>query len=164
MMAWLWLAAPAAVATQSPPNVRNDRYEPRVGEEMEEQTASGTFDVKLTPVEQNGNPIGAMSIDKTFHGDHEGKSSGQMLAVRTDVPGSAGYVAMERVDGTLAGRSGTFALQHSGTMNKGAQSLSVTVVADSGTGDLIGLTGTMTIVVEGGRHDYTFKYSLPSRR
>lgn len=130
---------------------------------MTEQTASGTFDVKLTPIEANGNPIGAMLIDKTFHGDLKAKSLGQMLAVRTDVPGSAGYVAMERVTGALAGRTGTFALQHSGTMDKGAQSLSVTVVPDSGTGGLAGLTGTMNIVIEGGRHDYTFRYSLPSR-
>lgn len=129
---------------------------------MTEQSASGTFDVKLTPVETDGNPIGAMLIDKTFHGDLEGKSTGQMLAVRTDIPGSAGYVAMERVEGTLSGRTGTFALQHSGSMNKGAQSLSITVVPDSGTGGLTGLIGTMNIVIEDGRHDYTFKYSLPS--
>lgn len=130
---------------------------------MAEQSASGTFDVKLTPVEASGNPIGAMSIDKTFHGDLEGKSLGQMLAVRTAVSGSAGYVAMERFDGTLAGRTGTFALQHSGTMDKGAQSLSVIVVPDSGTGDLAGLTGSMNIVAGGGRHDYILKYLLPSR-
>lgn len=130
---------------------------------MTEQSASGTFDVKLTPVEASGSPIGAMLIDKTFHGDLEGKSLGQMLAVRTAVSGSAGYVAMERVDGTLDGRRGTFALQHSGTMDKGAQSLSVTVVPDSGTADLAGLTGTMNIAIEGGRHEYTFRYSLPSR-
>ena len=130
---------------------------------MTEQSASGTFEVKITPVEGGDNPIGVMVIDKTFHGDLEGKSAGQMLAVRTAVPGSAGYVAMERVEGRLAGRTGSFALQHSGTMDKGAQSLSVTVVPDSGTGDLAGLTGTMNIVIDGGRHDYTFRYSLPTR-
>jgi hypothetical protein len=129
---------------------------------MKQQSASGTFDVKLKLLEPNGSPIGAMSIDKTFHGGLKGKSLGQMLAVRPDVPGSAGYVAMERVDGTLDGRRGTFALQHSGTMQKGAQSLSITVVPDSGTGELTGLTGAMNIVIESGRHEYTFEYSLPS--
>ena len=130
---------------------------------MTEHSATGTFDVKLKPIEMEGNPIGAMSIDKTFHGDLDGTSLGQMLAVRTSVTGSAGYVAMERVNGALAGRKGTFALQHSGTMNKGSPSLSVTVVPDSGTEELTGITGTMTIVIDGGRHDYTFLYSLPAR-
>jgi len=102
-----------------------------------------------------------MAIAKTFHGDLEGSSTGQMLAVRTAVADSAGYVAMERVTGTLGGHTGTFALQHSGSMNKGAQSLSVTVVPDSGTAGLAGLTGAMDIKIEGGNHFYTFRYSLP---
>lgn len=128
---------------------------------MTKRVAMGTFDVKLTPVEADGNPIGAMLIDKTFHGDLEGKSSGRMLAFRTDVSGSAGYVAMERVEASLAGQTGGFALQHSGTMNKGVASLSVSVVPDSATGALIGLEGLMEIVVESDRHDYKFTYSLP---
>lgn len=130
---------------------------------MTETTATGTFDVTLTPVGAAGDPVGAMSIDKTFRGELEGRSRGTMLAVRTAVAGSAGYVAMELVEGTLAGRAGTFALQHSGTMDRGAASLSVTVVPDSATGELAGLTGTMDIVIEDGRHDYGFRYTLPDR-
>ena len=100
--------------------------------------ASGTFDVKLIPqaLEENvGDPsVGRLSIDKQFHGDLEATSKGQMLAAGTDVADSAGYVALERVVGTLHGRSGTFALQHSGTMTRGAPTLLITVVPDSGTG------------------------------
>jgi hypothetical protein len=102
-----------------------------------------------------------MALDKQFHGDLEGTSKGQMLAVRSDVEGSAGYVAIERVTGTLKGRTGTFALQHSGIMNRGAPSLSITVIPDSGTGQLTGIAGTMTIDIAGGKHSYTFEYTLP---
>ncbi len=126
--------------------------------------ASGTFEVKLNPQvsdDKVGDPsVGRMSIDKQFHGDLEGTSKGQMLAVRTDVEGSAGYVAMERVTGTLHGHSGTFALQHSGTMTRGAQKLTVTVVPDSGTGELVGLVGKMTIDIVDGKHFYGFEYTL----
>ncbi len=129
--------------------------------------ASGTFEVKLNPQAPDddvGDPtVGRMSIDKQFHGDLEATSKGQMLAVRTDVEGSAGYVAMERVAGTLHGRSGAFTLQHSGTMTRGAQQLSVTVVPDSGTGELIGLAGKMTIDIVDGKHFYGFKYTLAER-
>ena len=128
---------------------------------MADVQATGTFDVKLTPVGPPDAPIGGMAIAKTFHGDLDGTSTGQMLAVRTPVKGSAGYVAMERVTATLAGRHGTFALQHSGSMDKGAQSLSVTVVPDSGTEGLSGLTGSMEIKIESGQHFYIFRYSLP---
>lgn len=125
--------------------------------------ASGTFEVKVTPQapDENGEPsVGRLSLDKQFHGDLEGTSKGQMLAVRSDVEGSAGYVAMERVAGTLAGRRGTFALQHSGTMNRGAPTLVISVVPDSGTGQLAGLAGTMTIDIVEGKHLYTFDYTL----
>lgn len=122
--------------------------------------ATGTFQVQLAP-QETAAPIGRMSIDKQFHGDLEGTSKGEMLAVRTEVEGSAGYVALEQVTGTLAGRSGTFYLQHTGTMDRGAPSLSVTVVPDSGTGGLAGLTGRMNIIIEGGRHAYEFDYTLP---
>ncbi|MDT7602222.1 MAG: hypothetical protein QOF61_219 [Acidobacteriota bacterium] len=125
--------------------------------------ASGTFEVKLAPQvdDKVGDPtVGRMSIDKQFHGNLEATSKGQMLAVTTDVKGSAGYVAMERVDGTLDGRSGTFALQHSGTMTRGAAQLSVAVVPDSGTGQLIGLAGKMTINIVEGKHFYEFEYTL----
>ncbi|HEU0297950.1 MAG TPA: DUF3224 domain-containing protein [Longimicrobium sp.] len=123
--------------------------------------ASGTFEVKLTPLDSEGVPA-RMSIDKQFHGDIQGASKGQMLAAMTGVEGSAGYVAMELVTGTLAGRSGTFVLQHSGTMNRGAPSLTITVVPDSGTGELAGLEGTMTIEIVNGQHSYELEYTLPA--
>ena len=130
--------------------------------------ASGTFEVKLNPQapdDEVGDPtVARMSIIKQFHGDLEATSKGQMLAVRTDVEGSAGYVAMERVTGTLHGRSGAFTLQHSGTMTRGAQQLSVTVVPDSGTGELVGLAGTMTIDIVDGKHFYHFDYTLAKPR
>lgn len=129
-------------------------------------TASGTFEVKLKPqVDENvGDPtVGRMSIDKQFHGDLEAASKGQMLAVQGDVKGSAGYVAMERVTGALAGHQGTFALQHTGTMMRGAPELSVSVVPDSGTGELAGLSGKMTIKIADGKHFYEFEYVLPLR-
>src|SRR3989442_7214738 len=125
--------------------------------------ASGTFEVKLNPQvdDKVGDPtVTRMSVDKQFHGDLEATSKGQMLAAGTDVPGSAGYVAMERVSGKLRGQSGTFALQHSGTMTRGAAQLSVTVVPDSGTGDLVGLTGKMAIKIVDGKHLYDFEYTL----
>lgn len=125
--------------------------------------ASGTFEVKLNPQadEHVDEPtVGRMSIEKEFRGDLEGTSRGQMLAVMTDVKGSAGYVAMERVSGTLDGRSGTFALQHSGTMTRGEARLDVTVVPDSGTGQLTGLSGKMSINIAGGQHSYDFEYTL----
>jgi hypothetical protein len=126
-------------------------------------TASGTFEVKLKPQtdENVGDPtVARMSIEKQFHGDLEGTSKGQMLAVQGDVKGSAGYVAMERVSGALAGQAGTFALQHTGTMNRGVPELSVTVVPDSGTGELKGLSGMLTIKIADGQHSYVFEYTL----
>lgn len=126
-----------------------------------EGSATGIFDVKLTPNSAPDAPIGGMAISKTFHGDLDGASVGQMLAVRTAVDGSAGYVAMERVTAALDGKHGSFTLQHSGSMNKGALSLSVTVVPDSGTDGLAGLAGSMEIKIEGGQHFYIFRYSLP---
>jgi hypothetical protein len=126
--------------------------------------ASGTFDVKLTPQTPDDKSAGAtvsrMSIDKQFHGDLEATSKGEMLAVGTAVQGSAGYVAMEQVAGTLNGRSGAFALQHTGTMTRGTPQLSVTVVPDSGTGQLVGLAGKMTIKIVEGKHFYDFEYTL----
>ena len=126
--------------------------------------ASGEFDVKLLPqaAEEGFPEPGRLMLDKVFRGDLEATSRGQMLAIRTAIEGSAGYVAMERVNGALAGREGTFALQHSGTMDRGRPSLSVTVVPDSGTGDLIGLSGRMDIIIEGGKHFYSFDYSFAS--
>lgn len=127
-----------------------------------ESEAVGTFEVKLDPVPAGDRPIGSMLIDKIFHGDLEGRSIGQMLAFRSEVEGSAGYVAMERVTATLDGRHGSFTLQHSGLMDKGDHSLTVVVVPDSATDDLAGLTGSMIITVSPGTHDYRFHYTLPA--
>ena len=126
--------------------------------------ASGSFDVKLNPQPPDDSALGRLTIDKTFRGDLEGTSKGQMLAASTDVPGSAGYVAMERVTGTLAGRSGAFVLQHTGTMTRGDAELSVTVVPDSGTEQLTGLTGRMTIDIVDKKHFYKFDYTIPESR
>jgi len=129
--------------------------------------ASGTFDVKLkpqTPEDRVGDTtVGRMSIDKQFHGDLEGTSKGQMLSVMGEAKGSAGYVAMERVKGTLHGHTGTFALQHNGTMTRGTPGLIITVVPDSGTDQLVGLAGTMTINIVDGKHFYEFEYTLARR-
>ena len=125
--------------------------------------ASGTFEVKLSPQvdgEAGGAGLGRMLIDKRFAGDLEATSKGQMLAARGGVEGSAGYVALEQVAGKLGGRAGSFVLQHTGTMRRGAQQLSVTVVPDSGTGELEGLAGRMEIVIAEGRHSYEFDYTL----
>ena len=127
-------------------------------------TASGTFDVKLTPqplTDATADPLlGRLSLDKQFHGDLVATSRGEMLAARTPVSGSAGYVAIEQVTGALHGRQGGFVLQHSGTMTRGVQQLTITVVPDSGTGALAGLSGTMTIRIADGKHFYEFTYML----
>lgn len=127
--------------------------------------ARGTFDVKMTPQPAQDDvgdaSIGRMALDKAFHGDIEATGKGQMLAAGTDVAGSAGYVALERVSGSVHGRRGTFALQHSGTMDRGAAQLSIAVVPDSGTGELTGLAGTLAIAMAEGRHSYDFEYTLP---
>lgn len=123
--------------------------------------ASGAFDVKLTPQATEDDALGRMSLDKQFHGDLEATSKGEMLSAMGGVQGSAGYVAIEKVTGTLKGRSGTFVLQHSGTMTRGTPQLTITVVPDSGTGQLEGLAGTMTIEIADGKHSYGFEYTLP---
>jgi hypothetical protein len=122
--------------------------------------AKGPFDVKLSPQAADDATLGRMSIDKQLHGDLEGSSKGQMLTAGTSVTGSAGYVAIERVAGTLHGRSGTFVLQHSGTMTRGAPQLTITVVPDSGTDQLVGLAGAMTITITDGKHFYEFEYTI----
>lgn len=123
--------------------------------------AHGTFEVDLRPVGGNDGPIAVMSIDKTFAGDLQGSSVGQMLAFRTPVQGSAGYVAMERVTATLAGRQGGFTLQHTGLMTRGTPELRVVVVPDSGSDGLLDLDGTLEITISEGRHAYRLLYSLP---
>jgi len=129
------------------------------------QVAKGEFVVKLLPLGMEGlvgDPkLGRLSINKSISGDLVATTVGQMLSAMTDVKGSAGYVAIEKVDGVLHGKAGTFVLQHAGTMNQGNPSLAVTVVPDSGTGELAGLAGEFHIVIAGGKHSYEFKYTLP---
>jgi hypothetical protein len=126
--------------------------------------ASGNFDVKLNPLPTSdtteGSPLVRMSIDKQFQGDLAAVSKGEMLAAGTAVKTSAGYVAIERVIGTLHGRNGSFVLQHSSTMTRGVPHQSIMVVPDSGTGELEGLAGTMVITISGGKHLYDFDYTL----
>jgi hypothetical protein len=161
------MAAAISVMLGSPAYVeRASMSSPMKPNETAALKAAGTFDVKLAAQDdKTGEPLlGRMSIDKQFRGDLEGTSKGQMLTAMTDVKGSAGYVAIEKVAGTLHGRSGTFALQHSGTMDRGTQSLAISVVPDSGTGQLTGLAGTMRIIIAEGKHSYEFDYRLEDRR
>ena len=126
--------------------------------------ATGTFDVKITPIASDtpaeGSPLGRMSLEKKFHGDIDATSSGEMLTAGTAIRNSAGYVAIERVTGTVHGRKGTFALQHNATMTRGEGELNIIVVPDSGTGELTGISGSLAIEITGGRHDYTFDYTI----
>ena len=125
----------------------------------------GPFEVDLKPMDSytdgsDGNSLGRMSIDKTFSGELSGTSKGQMLTAMTDVDGSAGYVAIEQVVGEISGKKGSFVLQHFGTMSRGSDRLILEVVADSGTGELKGLSGEMKIIREGGKHFYEFDFDL----
>ena len=127
--------------------------------------ATGTFDVKITPqasdLAPEGPNLGRMSIDKQYHGDLEATAKGEMItAAGIAVKESAAYSAVERVSGSLGGKKGTFALQHTGIMTRGTPSLNITVVPDSGTGELAGLTGKMDIIIEGKQHSYVFEYQL----
>jgi hypothetical protein len=125
--------------------------------------ASGTFAVKVTPQapeEGDTSGIGRLLLDKQFEGDLEATSKGQMLAISSAIEGSAGYVAMEQVTGTLHGKTGAFALQHFGKMTRGTPELNVMVVPDSGTGDLEGLSGRLQIIIADGSHSYEFEYEL----
>jgi len=131
--------------------------------EQKMMRASGTFEVKLVPVGNDSTPegpnLGRMSIDKTFQGDFDGVGKGEMItAMSAAVKESAAYSAVERLTGTLHGKQGSFALQHTGVMDRGKPSLRITVVPDSGTGELVGLTGTMDIIIEGKKHSYVFEY------
>ena len=128
--------------------------------------ATGTFEVKLNPLpayaQSEDANLGRMSLDKQFHGDLEAVSIGEMLSAQTSVKGSAGYVAIERVNGMLHGKRGTFVFQHTGTMTRGVPQLSVTVVPDSGSGELSGLSGQMAIQIADGKHSYEFEYTIAS--
>ena len=124
----------------------------------------GTFDVKLTPAAladtAADKALGRLTIEKQYHGDLEATGKGEMLTAGTSVKDSAGYVAMEQVTGTLSGRRGAFVLQHSGTMTRGTPQLTITIVPDSGTGQLAGLAGKMTIRIEAGKHYYELEYTI----
>ncbi len=124
--------------------------------------ARGTFEVSLKPLAEADPAISSLALEKVFSGDLVGTSVGQMLGLRTAQEGSAGYVAIERVTGTLAGRHGSFALQHTGTMDRGAASATISVVPDSGSQDLTGIRGVMKITVASGKHEYRFDYTLPN--
>ena len=130
------------------------------------QHATGPFDVKIAPqqpdsdIEKAAN-LARMTIDKQFHGDLEATSKGEMLGIQAEAKGSGGYVALERVTGTLKGKKGGFVLQHSSTMTRGVPNQSVFVVPDSGTGELAGISGKMEIIIApGGKHSYAFDYAL----
>jgi Protein of unknown function (DUF3224) len=127
--------------------------------------ANGTFTVQMTPHddtrEADGVSLGRLALNKIFAGDLVGTGQGQMLTAMTAVKGSAGYVAIERVTGTLHGLAGSFAMQHSGTMDQGAPQLSITLVPDSGTGQLLGIRGVFRLRVEAGQHHYALEYTLP---
>ena len=127
--------------------------------------ASGTFEVSMkpqsSPEELVGASVGRISLDKQFAGDLVAIGKGEMLTAITQTKGSAGYVAIERVTGTLHGRKGSFVFQHCGTMDRGVQQLSITVVPDSGTEELAGITGRFTLNIVDGKHFYEFEYSLP---
>ena len=127
--------------------------------------AAGTFDVTVKPIDAYAKDqagLGRMSIDKQYHGDIEATAKGEMLTGMTDIKTSGVYVAVERVTGTVQGKSGSFILHHTGLMTRGEQSLTITVVPDSGTGQLVGLTGKLGITITpDGKHAYTFDYTLP---
>ncbi len=129
-----------------------------------DRIARGTFEVSLTPqpMDDSVEPatLGRLAIAKRFQGDLDATSVGQMLSAGTSVKGSAGYVAIERVTGTLDGRAGGFVLQHSGTMNRGAPLLVITIVPDSGAGELVGISGSMTIEIANGAHSYALTYAI----
>jgi len=126
--------------------------------------AKGTFEVKMSPQTWSESSedatLARFRLDKQYHGDLEAASQGQMLSAGTSEKGSAGYVAIEKVTGTLQVRNGTFVLQHNGTMNRGNPQLTIAVVPDSGAGELTGLGGSMTIEINEGKHSYEFCYTL----
>lgn len=160
-LVWVVLSSVAAAQAQSPSRA--------AGKDSVTHHATGTFEVRMAP-QKPDNPqaeaaaLGRMSIDKQFHGDLEASSQGEMLSVLDRATGSGGYVALERVTGTLQGRSGSFVLQHNATMTRGVPQMNIIVVPDSGTGDLSGLSGSFTIRIEGGKHFYDFDYTLDSAR
>ncbi|HVS14301.1 MAG TPA: DUF3224 domain-containing protein [Thermoanaerobaculia bacterium] len=156
-----WLAVTATPGTAA---AHEPSPEGREGSAMP-TFARGTFDVKLERVAEEpfpgGNALGRYSLNKQYHGDLEAEAAGEMLTAGTPVEGSAAYVAIERVEGTLHGRRGSFLLQHRGTMGHGEQRLEITVVPDSGTGELVGLAGSLEVIIAGGEHSYILELTLP---
>ena len=135
-------------------------------ENLMTQHASGPFEVKMQPQGEGdvaaGSSLGRMSLDKQYNGDLQAIGKGEMLAARSDIPTSAAYVAIERVTGTLHGREGSFVLVHKGVMTSAGQQLVIEVVPDTGTGQLVGISGSLGIRIEGGKHYYDFDYELSS--
>lgn len=125
-------------------------------------TLSGKFEVSMQPQQDESFDVGRMTLDKTYFGELKGHAKGQMLSHVTKVSGSAGYVAIELFEGEVHGKKGSFALQHSGQMDKRAQSLNISIIPDSGAGELIGITGSMNIDIKEGQHYYHFEYTLPT--
>jgi len=161
---WLLLALCVVLGGVGYSEVEADRMD----ENSDVTLAKGTFEVAMKPLESYNQAadakVGRMSIDKSFAGDLVAASRGEMLSGGSPAEGSAGYVAIERVTGNLAGRSGSFLLQHSGTMTPESQELTITVVPASGTGELDGISGTMSIEIRDGQHFYSFEYTLPADR
>lgn len=163
----VWLSAPIALlastaGAQSQPAAAAPTQ--KAGPAMH---AHGTFDVKMAPQpsdDKSETPLGHMTLDKQLHGDLDGISHGEMLTGGTTVKGSGVYVAVERVEGTLQGRHGTFLLYHTGVMTRGMPSLSILVVPDSGTGQLAGISGKLNILIDQGKHSYDFEYTLPDAK
>lgn len=156
-----------AHAQAAPPAVRDPTATApitQIKEHPMKKHAKGSFDVKIVPLAVNenseGDMRGRMSINKQFHGDLEATSIGEMLTAMTVVQGSAGYVAIERVTGNLQGRKGSFTLQHSGTMNRGQPTLTVSIVPDSGSDELIGISGELRIIIAEGKHSYELDYTI----
>ncbi|GHF15168.1 hypothetical protein GCM10017044_06640 [Kordiimonas sediminis] len=125
------------------------------------KTATGSFEITMTPQKGDAYDAGRFSFDKSFVGEFSGTGRGQMLSHRTTTEGSAGYVAIETLTGTLKGKEGSFTLQHYGMMHNGAQEQTISIIPNSGSGDLVGIEGTLAIKIENGRHYYTLTYQLP---
>jgi hypothetical protein len=162
ILAVLFTLCGATLCTEA--QTRADKPKANQKEKVMTNQVSGIFDVKVIPVTEGETAdaaMGRMLLDKQYHGDLEAKAQGQMLTAMSAVPESGAYVAVERVTGTLLGRRGSFMLQHSGTMTRGVPQLSVTVVPDSGTEELTGLTGKLNIRIAEGKHFYDFEYTLP---
>jgi hypothetical protein len=147
--------ADAQTATHKPTSTRTMTH-----------VAKGSFNVQIQPQGEpsaaDGVSLGRMSLDKTFEGDFTGTGRGEMLSAMTAVKGSAGYVAIERVSGSLNGRRGSFVMQHTGTMTRGAPQLAITIVPDSGTGELTGIAGVFKLRQAEGKHFYEIDYTLPA--